>query len=61
MRLAFRNSWALQKTVLVADEGSYLPNGKLLCLWKFKTIEIIGRFFKEGVFWGWAPACQNVS
>ena len=23
---------------LTGDEGSYLPKGKLLCLWKYKTI-----------------------
>ena len=26
---------------LVGDEGSNLPNGKLLCLWKYKAIETV--------------------
>ena len=26
---------------LTGDEGLYLPNGKLLCLWKYKTIETV--------------------
>ena len=26
---------------LIGDEGLYLPNGKLLCLWNAKTIETV--------------------
>ena len=37
--------WWLQKNLgaqqLLGDEGSYLPNGKLLCLWDAKAIEAV--------------------
>ena len=43
IRLSWNNISTAKQRVqqLTGDDGSFLPNGKLLCLWKYKTIETV--------------------
>ena len=38
----------------MGDEGSYLPNGRLLCLRKYKTIEIEFQGQRPNLIDNWA-------
>ena len=42
---------------LTGDEDSYLPNGKLLCLWKYKAIETVHEGLKPNL----NDLCANTS
>ena len=39
---------------LMGDEGTYLPNGRLVCLWNAKTIETVHEGQKPNLFDNWA-------